>query len=122
MADDLRDLDAEVHRKIFGRPVKTDRFGHHWTDEAGLLGLNPVPKYSTEVSAAWGVVAALTADPRVYCEVSVKGGETEAWFSRLAAGDPGAWATAAVRDASAARAICTAALQACALIGMREAR
>lgn len=53
---ELRDLDARVHREVFGLVVRTDRHGHHWTDEVGLAGLLAVPRYTTDIAAAWRVV------------------------------------------------------------------
>ncbi len=58
-AHELRGLDAEVHRKVFGKVAHTDKWGNHFTDEVGLLGLRSVPHYSRDIEAAWLVVEAL---------------------------------------------------------------
>lgn len=51
-------LDALIHEHVFGRVVNW-RAGCAFTDETGLLGWNPVPKYSSEIRAAWDVVEKL---------------------------------------------------------------
>jgi hypothetical protein len=62
--DEARQLDVEIHRAL-GKPVRTCKYGHHWTDEVGLLGANPVPKYSTEEVAVQVVLGAWPGDVQV---------------------------------------------------------
>jgi hypothetical protein len=53
---ELRALDAEIHAKVFGKPVRTCKYGFHWTDEIGLLGALRVPKYTADMAQTWLVV------------------------------------------------------------------
>ena len=49
-------LDAVVHVRIFGEPVKESTAGGIWTSR-GL----PIPPYSTDIGAAWRVLEHLQA-------------------------------------------------------------
>lgn len=51
-----KQLDAEVHRKVFGKVATEDKYGHYWTDEVGILGLLSVPRYSLHPEQAWKVI------------------------------------------------------------------
>jgi hypothetical protein len=48
--EELRTLDAEVHRRVFGQEVKLD-----------MAGYPNLPRYSSEIHRAWLVLEALNA-------------------------------------------------------------
>lgn len=67
-------LDAWVRERVLGRPVvRQTALGHEFcfTDEVGLMGRNPVPKYSLDIASAWVAVENLG---RRYMEVTVDTG------------------------------------------------
>ena len=83
---ELRAIDARVHAEVFGKPVRTDRYGHHWTDEVGLWGLMGVPKYSEEIAHAWNVVSHLMErGPTLLFRVSYYGSNSpeNRWYAAV---------------------------------------
>ncbi len=64
-ADELRMLDVEVHRKVFGRCVELCEDDDHfplcvrWYDCSDMTSLKLVPPYSTDIAAAWRIVEKL---------------------------------------------------------------
>jgi hypothetical protein len=62
--EELRDLDAEIHEKVMGGPVRRDAQGLPWiafgTDWTGFSEAQPPRPYSTE--SAWALAAAEAFD------------------------------------------------------------
>lgn len=57
VTDDLRALDAEVHRKVMGGSVD-----YPATDTSlAYTVVSPAPRYSTDIAAAWRVVEKLAS-------------------------------------------------------------
>lgn len=118
--EELRAIDAAIHEKVMGKPVRVQRAGggvFYWTDEIGLMGALTVPKYSAEIEQAWKVVEKLTEGEyvKVSCNTSHYHGD---YCTIIAADESQRDATALVkRDVFAqsgetmAEAICRAALK-----------
>lgn len=74
-SEELWAMDAEVHRKVFQRPVSRDADG--WFEPLGdgrrlTVSRQPIPPYSGSMSSAWLVVERLTDEEyvKVRCEQS----------------------------------------------------
>lgn len=113
-----RALDALVAEKVMGaKPVKTV-WGKEkqyscwslgepdWYDDQGASELfNPLPSYSTDIAAAWEVVAALQATRHVHISDTDDGSR---WVCEFIYGGPNALA----EGSTLPEAICLAALKA----------
>ena len=52
-----RALDVQVETTVFGSEILDHPFGpRRWREEYGVTGWDDVPRYSTEIGAAWRIV------------------------------------------------------------------
>lgn len=111
--DELRALDARVHREVMGRPCHFDSgpwFEDESTWENGTRRWASVPPYSSEIAAAWLVVEKLSGMGHglVLQDWTYKGSAAWAALYDLA----NAHDTGHIMNESAPVAICLAALRA----------
>jgi hypothetical protein len=112
--EQLREIDAEIHRKVFGRGSTFDCGGLWGHDEVGDWGdeSESVPRYSTDVAAAWLVVLKMREDGWYFWFVDAI--EVDEWHARFHSPHfppGGAIQDHATMDASPCVAICRAALK-----------
>ena len=52
-----RALDVQIETSVFGSTIQDHPFGpRRWREEHGFTGWDDVPRYSTEIGAAWTIV------------------------------------------------------------------
>lgn len=112
---ELRELDVEVHRAVFGLRVKW--FRTHFGPDAPLVPKDEgtgvmVPWYSSDMNAAWDVVRAMESGG---WRLTLGRPESPGWRASFTRSRPGEWVCDLCEsdlEATAAIAVCQAALAA----------